>query len=41
MKYKFTYDELGKSEIEIQRSFWTGRTLVFVDGNEVSKQKKG
>lgn len=40
MQYKFTSKELGKSEIEIHKSFWTGRTLVFVDGNEVSKQKK-
>jgi hypothetical protein len=41
LKYKFTLDELGESEIEIQRSFWTGRTQVFVDGNEVRKQKPG
>ncbi|MDF2840586.1 MAG: hypothetical protein K0Q99_1358 [Clostridia bacterium] len=41
MTFKFVLDELGDSEIEIQRSFWTGRTLVFVDGNEVRKQKQG
>jgi hypothetical protein len=41
LEYKFTLDELEKSEIEIQRSLWTGRTLVFVDGDKVSKQKKG
>jgi hypothetical protein len=39
LKYKFTLDELGESEIELQRSFLTGRTQVFVDGKEVRKQK--
>lgn len=41
MKYRVKVPELGDRELTVQRSEWTGRTTVFVDGRELSKQKQG
>lgn len=41
MKHKVILTELDGLELEVDKSMWTGRTKVFINGSELSRQEQG